>query len=195
MAKSPKKRRPAKKLTRTKVTGPSLTILQKRACDIYHSMKKPSKLKACRLAQYKMGGKHARNEAQKTFDLPHIKAYLNSLKAMATENAQRSADEVIAELEKIGFSNISDYLSFGPNGVVLKDSTKLTTEQLAAIESISETTTQHGGTIRFKLHDKPESLHLLGKRHNLFPNRQELTGKDGGPLELNVKVTKTYKKK
>lgn len=127
--------------------------------------------------------------------LPHVKAYLDSLKAAATDRAQRSADDIIAELENVGFSNIGDYLSFGPNGVVLQDSTDLAPEQLAAIEGISETTTQHGGTIRFKLHDKPESLHLLGKRHGLFPNKQEITGEDGGPLEVNFNITKTYKKK
>jgi len=169
--------------------------MQKRACAIYHSVKKPSKEKAYELAGYKCRGDAARTEAQRMMDLPQVKAYLNSLKEKATERAQKAADDIIAELEKIGFSNISDYLSFGPNGVVLKDSTELTPDQLAAIESISETTTQHGGTIRFKLHDKPESLHLLGKRHGLFPNRQELTGADGGPLELKVTVTKTYKKK
>lgn len=131
-------------------------------------MRKPSKLKACRLAGYTMAGKHAKGEAKKTFNLPHVRAYLDSLKEVATERAQKTADEIIAELEKIGFSNIQDYLGFGRDGVVLKDSEGLTSEQLAAIESISSTTTQHGGTIRFKLHDKPESLQLLARRLGLF---------------------------
>lgn len=175
------KKKPRKKPTR------SLTILQKRCCDIYHSMKKPCKQRAYKLAGSTTRGKTAKTEAHRMMELPHVKAYLDSLKEAATERAQRTADEIIAELEKIGFSNIKDYLDFGPKkGVVLKDSKKLTPEQLAAIESISETTTQHGGTIRFKLHDKPESLHLLGKRHGLFPNRQELTGKGGGPVEVTV---------
>ena len=195
MAKSPKKRRPAKKLTRIKVTGPSLTILQKRACDIYHAMKKPSKLKACRLAQYKMGGKHARNEAQKTFDLSHVKAYLDSLKATATENAQRSADEIIAELEKIGFANMADYVTFDENGVKLNDSKKLTRNQLAAVSEVTEVSTKYGKRKAFRLYDKPECLHLLGKRHALFPNRQEVTGKDGKPIEHKVSVVHFSKKK
>lgn len=173
----------------------TLTIRQKRLCDIYHAMKKPNKRAAYELAGYACRGKVAKTEAQREMGKSHVKSYLNSLKEVATERAQRTADEIIVELEKIGFSNIKDYLDFGPSGVVLKDSEKLTLTQLAAIESICETTTQHGGTIRFKLYDKPECLHLLGKRHGLFPNKQEIIGKDGGPLELNVRVTKTYKKK
>lgn len=189
------KRKAAKKHTGTKVTALSLTILQKRFAHILHSMPKPNQAEAYRLAGYK--GKPSVREvnACRLLKNDKVAAYMKTLTQKAMERAERTADEIIAELEKVGFSSIGDYLAFGPNGVVLKDSTELTKEQLAAIESISETTTQHGGTIRFKLHDKPESLHLLGKRHGLFPNRQEITGEDGGPLELNVTVTKTYKKK
>lgn len=131
---------------------PTPTILQKRACDIYHAMKKPNKRAAYELAGYQCQGKVAKTEAQRMFDLPHVKAYLDSLKEKATERAQRTADEIIAELEKIGFQ-------------------------------------------RTKNRNKVRALELLGRRFNLFPNRQELTGKDGGPLELKISVTKTYKKK
>lgn len=152
MAKSPKKRRAAKKHTGTKVTAPSLTMRQKRLCDIYHAMKTSNKQKAYELAGYKCRGKTAKTEAQREMDKPHVKAYLDSLKEVATERAQKTKDEIIAELEKVGFSR-----------------------------------TQNRNKVR--------ALELLGRRFNLFPNRQEITGKDGGPLKLNVTVTKTYKNK
>lgn len=145
MAKSRKKRRTAaKKHTgANKVTALSLTIRQKRCCDIYHSMKEPNKGLAYELAGYKCRGKTAKTEAQREMDKPHVKAYLDSLKEVATENAQRSADEIIAELEKIGFSKTRN-------------------------------------------RNKVRALELLGRRFNLFPNRQELTGKGGGPVEVTV---------
>jgi len=151
--KSVKRRTAAEKRTGTKATAPpSLTIRERRICDIYHSMKKPNKRIAYELAQYKCRGATAKTEAQRVMNKPHVKAYLDSLKKAATENAQRTADEIIAELEKIGFQ-------------------------------------------RTKNRNKVRALELLGRRFNLFPNKQEIMGKDGGPLELNVSVTKTYKKK
>ncbi len=142
----------AKKHTKSKVTAASLTIRQKRLCDIYHAMEKPNKRIAYELAGYKCRGETARKEAEREMAKPLVKAYLDSLKETATKNAQKTADEIIAELEKIGFQ-------------------------------------------RKKNRNKVRALELLGRRFNLFPNRKELTGKDGGPLELNVKMTKTYKKK
>jgi len=93
------------------------------------------------------------------------------------KQAGKTANEIIAELEKIGFSNISDYVKFGPEGVRLKDSGELTREQLAAISEVSETETKDGGSTRFKLHDKRAALVDLGKRFGLFPNRQVIDGK------------------
>lgn len=193
--KKPVKRRPAAK----KHTVPSLTILQKRFCDIYHSMKKPNKGKAYQLAGYTCKGETARVEAERLIgkDGPkHVKAYLDSLKAAATKRAQRSADEIIAELEKVAFSNVGDYLSFGPKGVILKSSSKLTKAQLAVIDEVNDYFTKQGTRrLRFKLHSKLHALELLGKRHALFPNRQEVTGKDGGAIEHNVSIVHFSKKK
>lgn len=189
------KRRAAKKHTGNKVTAPSLTILQKRTCDIYHSMKSPNKRIAYELAGYKARGKTAKTEAQREMDKPHVKKYLDSLKAAATERAQRSADDIIAELEKLAFANMADYVTFDKTGVELKDSKKLTRDQLAAVSEVTQVSTKYGVRKAFRLHDKPECLHLLGKRHYLFPNRQEVTGKDGKPIEAKVTVVHFSKKK
>lgn len=126
-----KAKKPPVRPTQAAEATRSLTIRQKRSCDIYHAMKKPNKTKACRLAGFTMGGKHAKTEAQKTFNLPHVKAYLDSLKEAATERAQKTADEIIAELEKVGFKR-----GWGEKA-------------------------------------KVRALELLGRRYNLFPNRQE----------------------
>lgn len=192
------KRGTAKKHTRPKVTVPSLTILQKRTCDIYHSMRKPNKRKAYQLAGSTCKGETARIEAERLLGKngpKHVKAYLDSLKKVATENAQRTADEIIAELEKLAFANMADYVTFDKKGVELKDSKKLTRKQMAAISEVTQVSTKYGVRKAFRLYDKPECLHLLGKRHGLFPNRQEVTGKDGGAIEHNVSIVHFSKKK
>lgn len=107
-------------------------------------------------------------------------------KAMA-ERAKRTeitADRVLQELAKIGFANMSDYTTWGPRGVTLKDSSKLTPEQTAAISEVSETVTESGGSIRFKLHDKISALEKIGRHLGMFKEKVELTGEEGGPLQV-----------
>lgn len=172
-----------------------LTILQKRTCDIYFSMKKPNQAKAHKLAGSKCTGKTLEVEACKTLNKPQAKAYLKKLGQRATERAEKTADDVIRELEKLGFATIKNYLSFSEKGVVLKNSDELTDEQLAALSEVSEYVTKYGTRrLRIKLYDKRAALQDLGKHHKLFTEKHELTGKDGKPLAVNITVTKTYKK-
>jgi len=96
----------------------------------------------------------------------------NLLKAQE-KRAEKTADQIIREMEKLAFSNIEDYLSFGAKGIVLNESSKLTREQLAAISEVSDTHTKHGQLKRtFKLYDKKGALVELGKRFRCFPNTQ-----------------------
>lgn len=107
-------------------------------------------------------------------------------KAMS-EREQRTeitADRVLKELAKIGFANMSDYTTWGPKGVALKDASTLTLEQAAAISEVSETITEAGGSIRFKLHDKISALEKIGKHLGMFKDKVELTGEAGGPLQV-----------
>lgn len=172
------KKKPAKKLT----------IMQQRFCLILHSMKTTNQAEAYRLAGYKGTGKTAEQAASRLASNVKVAAYLESLGKRAEARAEKKADEIITELEKLGFSNISDYVKFGPTGITLENSESLTREQLAAIAEVSETETKDGGTQRFKLYDKIKALELLGKRFGLFPNKteQEITGKDGKPIQINI---------
>jgi len=153
-----------------------LTLLQKRTCDIYFAMKKPNQAKAHKLAGSTMTGKTLREEAHKTLKKPQCVEYLDSLAQRATKRAERTADEVIRELEKLAFSNIRDFLKFSKKGVVLKDSNELTTEQMACLAEVSEYETKLGRKhIRFKLHDKKGALELLGRYHKLFTEKREVS--------------------
>ena len=60
-------------------------------------------------------------------------------------------------------------------GVTFLDSGDLTANQSAATSDISQTITQHGGTRRIKLHDKPRALEMLGRYFSLFTDKVEHT--------------------
>jgi phage terminase small subunit len=95
----------------------------------------------------------------------------------AAERVELTQDMVLRELMAIAFADVGTYTAWGRNGVQLIDSTELTPLQRKAISEVSETVTQGGGTLRFKLHDKQKALELLGKHLGMF--------KEGPAVEVN----------
>lgn len=102
-----------------------------------------------------------------------------------------TADRVLQELARIGFSDMRDYTEWGPAGVRLRQDCELTEGAARAVSEVSQTTTQGGGSIKFKLHDKKGALELLGKHLKLFTEKHEHTGKGGGPIEV-IEVVGDY---
>ena len=98
----------------------------------------------------------------------NVWAEIRKLRAEQSERTGITADMVLKELAKLGFSNMSDYATWGESGVTLTDSDILTEEQTACISEVSETITKDGGTIKFKLHDKKAALELLGRHLGIF---------------------------
>lgn len=150
-----------------------LTTLQRRTCEIYHSMKKPNKTQAYKLAGSKSKGRTLEQEAYKTLKRPLCREYLKKLRKKSEEHAVKTADDIIKELEKLAFSNIKNYITVEGNSVKIKNFEDLTEAQLAAIAEISKTT---GGTVKIRLYDKRGSLKDLGLRFGIFPTKVELTG-------------------
>ena len=113
-----------------------------------------------------------------------------------------TADRVLQELGKLAFSNMLDYLSIGSDGSAVVDLTGLDRDKAAAIqEVIVEEYTERSGfdedgkptservkRVRFKLTDKGANLERLGRHLKLFTDKQELTGKDGGPVEYRPMI-------
>jgi len=81
-----------------------------------------------------------------------------------------TADRVITELAKVAFGDPRRLLSWGPEGVVLRESDELTEAEAALVSEVSETRTATGGTRRVKLHSKVKALTALGRHLGLFAN-------------------------
>lgn len=115
-------------------------------------------------------------------------------------------DMVLEEYRQLGFSKITDYLTVRTERIlvgrdmetnepiseirqllILKDTSEIPKDKLAAIAEIKET--QHG--LSFKLHDKKGALDSIAKHLGMFVERLEHTGKDGGPIETKTKVNLT----
>ncbi len=102
-----------------------------------------------------------------------IKAAIDKALEKRAQKLEITGDRVLQEIAKIGFSNMRDFMRWGPGGVRLKDSDELTEEQAACVSEVVETATESGGSIRFKLHDKLSALEKLGKHLKLFTDVSE----------------------
>ena len=91
------------------------------------------------------------------------------LEAIVEAMGERSArtqvtqDEVVRELVRIAFSDMRAFLDFGPGGVTLKEISELPEDAARCITEVSESKTQHGSNVRFKLHSKMAALDALTK--------------------------------
>jgi hypothetical protein len=56
-------------------------------------------------------------------------------------------------------------------------------DEAAFVSEVSETTTEHGGSLKLKTNDKLKALELLGRHLGMFKEKVEVTGKDGGPIQ------------
>jgi len=141
--------------------------------------------------------------ASKLLQKVHIKAQLAKLMQKHADKLEISADKVLGELAKMGFSNMLDYMRVDEDGEFRLDFSKLTREQAAAIQEYTVDAT--GGTgdgerkqvmrTRFKLADKARSLELLGKYLKLFVDKVEVTGLGDLPAVLAAARARAQGKK
>jgi len=117
---------------------------------------------------------------------PTVFEEIEKRRAEAKETHKDIVERIIARLEDEAFSNIGDYLTFGPDGVQLFWSKDMTPEQLACVRKISERVDKDGvGQVSFELYNALDSRKELMKYLDMEkPQKHEVTGKDGAPLGI-----------
>lgn len=121
---------------------------------------------------------------------PDLQNYIQELQADRAERTLITADEIIIELKKIAFSNITDFVNVEKkvkvhyddvdedgkplkeiyNGVVISETKSLPDDKKSAIAEVSES--KFG--IKLKVHDKVRALELLGKHLGMFQDADTL---------------------
>lgn len=124
--------------------------------------------------------KTAREQAHDLLTRPHIKEFVKILQDELAKKAGVTAEEIVMELKKCGFSNIQDFIE---DGNIIVDLKQIPRDKAAAVESIKilETITivdkkpQKRISTTFKLADKISALEKLGRHVGIFEkdNRQK----------------------
>ena len=115
-----------------------------------------------------------------------------------SKRAELTQDMVIAEMRRIGFSDIRKLVSWGerPISEDMDEDARVYPVELVSSENIDDDTaaaisevslTAQG--VKVKLYDKQSALVNLGKHLGAFPTRLEHGGPGGGPVEFKIKLT------
>lgn len=123
---------------------------------------------------------------------PEIQAALQKRQKAAAEKLEISRDRVLKELAAIGFAKATDFLAIQGGQVLIKDTSDVNPDKLAALASVKEGTCG----IEIKLADKTRALEMLSKYLGLFDGAPEsdtrtnnlfeaIAGAAEGEIELN----------
>jgi phage terminase small subunit len=160
---------------------PKLSAQQKMFCRLYVDCNNLAD--AWLKARYKCKSRDvARNNARELIRTnPYAEQYIAYLRQKLEEKCDKTAEDAIRELTKLGFSNIQDYIT-DDNEVV--DLSKIPREDAAAIESIqvdvrhdSDDSEGYTEKVKLKCHNKESALkEFLNRVQGLPKQRMEVTG-------------------
>lgn len=132
-------------------------------------------------------GSEAKDLAQAGYELlchADTQRYIEEERERRAKRTEVTQDKVIRELARIAFADQRHFAEWGPDGVKLRDSSELTTDQARAIAEVSETfsesSSEKGSSSSFsrklKLHSKTRALELLGQHLGMFKTTVDVPG-------------------
>lgn len=123
-----------------------------------------------------------------------VRELVEQLKKNREIRTNVTADRVLAELAKIAFSDLNEFVEVDESGKIkVKPSNQV---DGTVLSEISESVTQNGRTKNIKLHDKMKALELIGRHLAMFTDKQEIkVNKDESDNELAVNQLKELRKK
>lgn len=115
----------------------------------------------------------AYNQGQRLLQLPEVQLRLTEAREKILQESGVKVKNVVDELAKIAFTNITDILTKA-TGLEVKPFDQLTAAQRASIAEISETTVRGVKTKRVKMHSKLAAMDMLMKHLGGYMTAAEL---------------------
>jgi len=132
--------------------------------------------------------KTAYSIGQENLKKPEVAAEIKKAQKALAKKAKVTAESVIAEMGRIAFANMQDYLDVSDPTKPKVDLSRLTPAQASVIAEATVDKQGFNQRVKIKLHDKLSALTQLGMHLGLFKDRHEHTGADGEPIQRTVIV-------
>ena len=97
-----------------------------------------------------------------------VEQRIASILSKAAFNTEVTVERITREAAYIAFGDRRKLMSWGPGGVRIVQSAKLTDAEAACVAEASQTNGVDGRTIRLKMHDKVRALELLARIAGAF---------------------------
>jgi phage terminase small subunit len=107
--------------------------------------------------------KTAMTQAEQLLRILEVKQAIAERSAIMQAKSRLKADDVVKELRRIGFSDITKIVRWAGNVVTVRDSAKIPHEFRVCISEITRTETATGSTLKIKLHNKIAALELVSR--------------------------------
>lgn len=110
---------------------------------------------------------------------PEIQDRIQSLQLERAASTGITAERVLQELAKIGFSDVSDLLNLDGNALSVRAPSEIPKDARKAISSVKvrKDANDESEIIEFKFWDKLSALEKLGKHLGMWTDKLELSGK------------------
>jgi phage terminase small subunit len=127
-------------------------------------------------------------EASKLAGLPEVRQRVAELVAAAAEKSGVTVDRVVAELAKLAFFDIRRLVKDDGSPLPLNQLDDGTAGAIMGLEvvRVGNAMVGEGEVLKFKLADKRAALETLGRHLQMFTDKVQVTGKDGGPIETKA---------
>lgn len=124
--------------------------------------------------------KTAKNIGCENLAKPNIQREIQKRMKARGQRTEITQDRVLQELAKIGFADVTDFVTIENRMVQVKSTAEMPADKMGAIAGIKE----GANGIEIKLNDKGKALELIGRHLGMWKDKTEITG----DLGLNIKV-------
>lgn len=114
----------------------------------------------------------ARANSSRMLTNANVAVYVEKRMKDREKRTEITQDMVLKELAKIGFANVTDYVTIEGPYVKVKQTVDMPPDKLGAIAGIKE----GANGIEIKLNDKGKALELIGRHLGMFKDKLELSG-------------------
>lgn len=118
--------------------------------------------------------KTAKSQGQRLLTFVDVAEYIAARQKKIADKLEVTVERIVSEYARLAFSDTSRVMEWGPDGVRLRPSSELSEDDRRAVAEVSETTSETGGSLRLKMHDKKGALDSLAKHLGMFKEQLSL---------------------